>query len=100
LSFEGTETKQPHRKLFYSISFKLILMVKVSELEHMARQCSKRTGIEYYVDQAYGKYRLMTADQSRDVSPRLSGSDLMDWMDAFCTGIDETTRMRERKNKK
>jgi len=69
-------------------------MVTNEELENYARLLSKSTGIEYCVDHAYGKVRLMTADGGRDVSPRLSKGELIFWMDAFRTGIQEYTDRR------
>jgi hypothetical protein len=69
-------------------------MVTNEELENYARILSNSTGIEYYVDHAYGKVRLMTADASRDVSPRLSKGELLFWMEAFRTGIQEYTDRR------
>jgi hypothetical protein len=78
-------------------------MVTNDELENYARILSNMTGIEYYVDHAYGKVRLMTSDGSRDVSPRLSRSDLIFWMDAFRTGMQElyyTKIYKSRKIKK
>lgn len=74
-------------------------MVTNEDLDRYAKILSNMTGIEYYVDHAYGKVRLMTSDSSRDVSPRLTKGELLFWMDAFRTGIQEyTDRRYARKN--
>jgi hypothetical protein len=46
----------------------------------------------YTIEYAYGRPRLMRADGSVDVSPRLPTGELAQWMRAFIDGIDAERR--------
>lgn len=58
-----------------------------SDLNHKADSLSKLTGMDFSVEWAYGRPRLMVDRGSRDVSPRLPSGELSQWIQAFWMGI-------------
>ena len=60
------------------------------DLEGLAtvlNNCTNRPAGYYFVQYAYGQPRLMAADGSREVSPRLPAGQLADWLRAFIAGV-------------
>lgn len=45
-------------------------------------------GIGIKVNTNAGGYRIEDADSNRDISPRLTAREMVDWLDAFETGYD------------
>jgi len=47
-----------------------------------------RAGFSYAVSVAYGRPRIVSSDESEDISPRLSTGLLSLWLDGFETALD------------
>lgn len=54
---------------------------------------NKRMGTEFRMDVMQTGLRVVTANESRDVSPRLSPKEMVMWLDAFGVALDELERM-------
>lgn len=46
----------------------------------------QQDGIDIGLDGQYGRWRVTTKDGSRDLSPRASNREIMDWLWAFYAG--------------
>ena len=63
----------------------------ITRLDLMSRadRLTIYTGVQYRLDKMVTGYRLETVDGGRDISPRLSPSKMMDWIDAAIRGAEE-----------
>ena len=59
-----------------------------AELDQLCAIINRATDGDYEVQYAYGRPRLVRANGSVDVSPRLSTGELAQWMRAMLTGIE------------
>jgi len=71
---------------------------KINEhLQHVANNC----GLSLQLDHNAAGFRVTTNDGSRDLSPRLSPTRMLEWIDAFQIGFlekgDQVTKKRGKK---
>jgi len=64
--------------------------ITIARLRHLVEILIRETDntIDYELDSAYGGYRLVSNQGSRDVSPRLSTAALYFWIHAFRQGVE------------
>jgi hypothetical protein len=62
------------------------------DLDGLAKRMREITGIDFTVGWAYGRPRLYSDGESREVSPRLPSGQLLDWMHAYMKGWHDSNR--------
>jgi hypothetical protein len=55
-------------------------------LENVCAMINKQLGGDHSIQWAYGRPRLLRANQSVDVSPRLPSGQLLEWLYAYLEG--------------
>ena len=70
---------------------KRIVKSDVDSVLHTLHMLTNNADFSY--DIAYGKYKLVTASGSVEVSPRLSKREIYDWMNAYIKGITDYNRV-------
>ena len=59
-----------------------------ADLEAIVQRLNAITEGNYSIDGAYGGFRLVSGGGGRDISPRLTKSELAGWIEAFIAGFD------------
>lgn len=65
-----------------------------TELREIVEDIRNLTGRDYTVEWAYGRPRLYSEQQSREVSPRLPMGEMREWLWAFRQGIEVGISLR------